>query len=162
MGIETAILIGTLASGAFSASQSIKNAKSAANATIAEGNIATANKAKEVQMRAARQKSSFLNSGLTLEGTPENVIDSTFSTGLTDLNQLSSNYNTKAKQQIAEGRAQAISSIASSFAGASFAGAGASAFKAGSFGLQTGGQSLFNGGMGNIFGSLNGAQGPGF
>jgi hypothetical protein len=105
----TAIMIGlSVASAASQQSAAKKQAK----ATIAEGNIVAANKAKEVARKAATQRVSFLNSGVTLDGTPMNVIESTFNTGLEDINQISSNYNTAAKNQIAAGRSAAIQSLA--------------------------------------------------
>lgn len=112
MGLETALFIGL---NLFSAASQQSAAKKQAKATIAEGNIVAANKAKEVARRAAAQQVSFLNSGLTLEGTPMNVIESTFNTGLEDINQIGANYNTAAKNQISAGRSAALSTLASSF-----------------------------------------------
>lgn len=112
MGIETAILVGLSVASAIS---SISTANKAGKATIREGEIVAANKAKEVKYKAAQLTSSFLNSGLTLEGTPYNVIDSTFNTGLEDIAQITSNYNMKAKSQISEGRSKALSTIVSGF-----------------------------------------------
>lgn len=111
-----------LAFSAFSAASQVSTAKKAAKATIAEGDIVASNKAKEVARKAAGQRVSFLNSGITLEGTPMNVIESTFNTGLEDINQIRSNYDTKAKNQISAGRTAAINSLASGFAGASIPG----------------------------------------
>ena len=137
----TAVMIGLSVVGAAS---EVSNAKRQAKATIAEGNIVAANKAKEVARKAATQRVSFLNSGITLEGTPMNVIESTFNTGMEDINQIGSNYNMAAKNQISAGRSAAISSLASSFAGASMpsmnlgaTGAGISSF-AGGTGFGTG------------------------
>lgn len=112
MGIETAILIGLTAASAVS---SISQANKASKATIREGEIVAANKAKEVKYKAANLTSSFLNSGLELEGTPLNVIDATFDTGLEDIGAITSAYNTKAKNQRAEGRQKALSTITSAF-----------------------------------------------
>lgn len=114
----TAAYIGfSVLKGASEMSQSRREAK----AIIAEGNIAASNKAKEVARKAASQQVSFLNSGLTLEGTPMNIIDSTFNTGLEDINQTLSNYNTAAKNKISGGRTAFIGSLASGFTGASIA-----------------------------------------
>jgi len=135
-----------VALSAVSAVSQTSAANKAAKATVAEGNIVAANKAKDIAKVAASQKVSFLNSGLTLEGTPMNVIESTFDTGITDLNQISSNYNAKAKSQVSAGRQAGISSLFSAFAGASMAGMGgtSSGFASGSsFGAGT--TSLFNG-----------------
>lgn len=128
----TAIFVGL---SAVSAMSQVSAAKQQAKATIAEGNIVAANKAKQVAQKTASQRVSFLNSGLTLEGTPMNVMESTFNTGLEDIGQISQNYNRTAKGQIAAGRSAAISSLASSFAGASMPSVGGSV---GNFGSDVG------------------------
>jgi len=114
MGVTTAIMLGLTT---LSAMSSMSNANKEAKAAIAEGNIVAANKAKETKLKAARLQTSFLNSGLTLEGTPMAAIDDTFSTGLADIGQISSNYNNKAKSAINKGRSQALSGFASAFMG---------------------------------------------
>lgn len=128
MGIEVAIALAAaqVGLGLYGASQSVRQGKKDAAALIEQGNIEARNKAKEIQARAASQKTSFLNSGLMLEGTPMNVIESTFNTGAEDLGNLARNYNTAAKNAISKGRSQAISSLVGSFAsaGTTFAGAG--------------------------------------
>lgn len=130
-----------------SAGAKISDANKQAKATIAEGNIVASNKAKQVAGAAATQRVSFLQSGITLEGTPMNVIESTFNTGLEDIGQIRSNYNTKARNQISAGRTAAISSLASGFAGASLPGVG-------------GAVNNFAGDIGSGFSSL--ANGTGF
>ena len=114
--------IAFVALSAFKATSATSAARKEAKATIAEGNIVAANKAKEVARKAATQRVSFLNSGLTLEGTPMNVIDSGFAAGLEDINQIRANYNTRAKNQISAGRTSAISALASGFGSAAIAG----------------------------------------
>lgn len=112
MGWETAIFLGlNLLSGI----QSQKEGKAAAKATIEEGNIASRNKALDIKRKTASQTVSFLNSGLTLDGTPRSVINSTFNVGLEDLGQIKKNYNSKAKNQMAAGRTEAINKLASAF-----------------------------------------------
>jgi hypothetical protein len=120
-GATTAVAIGF---AALSAVSSISAANSQAKATIAEGNLATQNKAKEVALKAARQKSSFLTSGLTLEGTPMSVIENTFNTGIEDIKALGSNYNSQSKNIMAQGRTKALSSFASLGTGMSMSGSG--------------------------------------
>lgn len=123
MGIETAIILGLTA---LSAVSTMSAANKEAEAAIKEGNIVAANKAKETKLKAARLQTSFLNSGLTLEGTPMATINDTFSTGLADINQISSNYNSKAKAAISKGRSSVLSSFASTFMGMGAAEAGLS------------------------------------
>lgn len=121
----TAVMVGL---SAVSAASQVSQAKKQAKATIAEGNIVAANKAKEVARKTAAQRVSFLNSGLTLEGTPMSVMESTFNTGLEDIGQISQNYNRIAKSQISAGRTSALSTMASSFAGASMPSMGSTTF----------------------------------
>jgi hypothetical protein len=135
MGLETAAFIGL---SVFSGMQQVSAAKKEAKATISEGNIALKNKAKEVAQKAAAQRTSFLNSGLTLEGTPDNIISATFNTGLEDLNLMSSNYNTKAKSQISAGRSAALSSYASAFSSTALPSFQGSGFSANSIGQSIG------------------------
>lgn len=135
MGLETAAFIGL---SLFSGMQANKAAKQEAKATIAEGNVALKNKAKEVAQKAASQRVSFLNSGLTLDGTPQSIIDATFNTGLEDINLMSSNYNTKAKSQISAGRSAALSSYASGFSSAAMPSFQGSGFSANSIGQTIG------------------------
>jgi len=108
----TAVMVGL---SVVSAASQMSSAKKQAKATIAEGNIVAANKAKDIARKTATQRVSFLNSGLTLEGTPMNAIDSTFNTGLEDIAGISNAYNMQAKNQIAAGRSAAIGSLASGF-----------------------------------------------
>lgn len=113
MGLETVALI---LSG-ISAVSSIVNANAEADAAIKEGNIVAANKAKETQLKAARLQSSFLSSGLTLEGTPSAAVGGVFRTGLEDIAQIRSNYNTKAKNIRSAGRTAALGTLATAFVG---------------------------------------------
>lgn len=122
------------------------NAKAQADSIIAEGNIQTKNKAREVMARAGAQRVSFLNSGLTLEGTPTNVIDQTFKTGLEDINQIGANYNNKAKTVVSAARTSAISGLASSLGGLGVPGGGGSG--GGGFNDQAA-YALNNAGFGN-------------
>lgn len=123
MGWESILTTALSTAGDFiKSSQANSNAKNEANAIVAEGNIQAKNKAREIAYKAGTQRVSFLNSGLTLEGTPMNVIDQTFTTGLEDINQIASNYNNKAKGVISAARSKAISSMANSFAGFSLPG----------------------------------------
>lgn len=119
MGIETAIIVGLTAASAISG---ISAAKKEAKASIAEGNIALSNKAKEIKYKTGSLTSSFLNSGLTLEGTPMNVIEQAYNTGLEDLGAISSKYNTNSKNIMAKARTQAIMGLAK--AGVGFASGG--------------------------------------
>lgn len=157
MGIETVLLLGLTA---FKASQQMSaardqakaiNANAAARAqsyaaeakaTAKEGTLAAKNKAQQVKLKAASQQSSFLNSGLTLEGTPMSVIQSTFDVGLEDVNQILENYGTnsknltnqgknalitgsaEAKSAFSAGRSEALGTLVGGVSGLDFTGSG--------------------------------------
>lgn len=157
MGLETIAILGL---SLLQADAQIKQSEDQAQAVIDQANLDAENKSKETRLRAARQQVSFLNSGLTLQGTPLAAINNTFQIGIADINQITSNAEKQAKNIISSGRTQALSSLASGVSGASF-GAG-NVFGNASFALQTGGQSFFDGGFENIVGSAQGKFGPGF
>ena len=138
MGAEVAIaLAGIQVIGSvLQAGSQSRAATKAARAGIEEGNLNLANQQKVIAAKAASQKTRFLSSGFTLEGTPMSVIDSTFQTGAEDLALMGENYNTRAKNQVAAGRNAAISSLISGFSGAAMT--GAMAYSGGAFG-KTGG-----------------------
>ena len=114
MGIETAILIG---STLLTAHQTVSQAEDEAQAVVDQAELQSSNKALDIQRKAASQQVSFLNSGLTLEGTPISAITSTFDTGLEDLELIQSNANTQSKNIISSARGQVISSFAQTGAG---------------------------------------------
>lgn len=112
-------------------------AEKMAKSTVREGELVAKEKAKEIRYKVARQTSSFLNSGLTLEGTPQDVIGETFSTGLEDINNIRGNYTAKAKNIISQGRSEAIGTIASAFSGTALGGSMGSMFDAGVAGTKS-------------------------
>ena len=103
---------------AFQAVSQIKQSEREAEATVKAGDLQAEAKGKETRLRAARAKSSFLTSGLTLEGTPMAAIGDIFKTGLEDIDQISTNTNTRAKNIISSGRTQALGTLASGIGGA--------------------------------------------
>lgn len=119
MGLETIAILGL---ALFQADAAIGQSEDEAQAVIDQANLDAENKSKETRLRAARQQVSFLNSGLTLEGTPLSAINSTFDTGIADVNQITSNANKQAKNIIASGRTQAIGSLGQAALGTSFGG----------------------------------------
>lgn len=148
MGIETALF---LALSVISASGKMNQAKSAAGQTVANGEIAAKEKAKEVRYKVARQTSSFLNSGLTLEGTPQDVIGDTFDTGLQDIGQIRTNANNQSKNIISSARSEAIGQIAGSFGMAAMSGGSAGSMfeTAGSYAPDSFAYGLNKAGFGN-------------
>jgi len=125
MGIETIALTAlSVGMSAIQGQQQMKNAKAQANAIAQQGALDAERKARETQLKAARVKSSFLNSGLTLEGTPMNVITGTYDVGLQDVNQIIGNANARSKNIMSEARSAALGDLMQSVAGASFSGMG--------------------------------------
>lgn len=178
MGIETILFAAFTGISAISkmsaankqAKQVKRNAEAEAASKKVEGELVSKEKAKQIRNAAARQTSSFLSAGITLDGTPMDVLNETFSTGIDDITNIGNNYNNsinstisnanaQSKNIMSSARSQVISDIAGSFAGGSF---GGDLFGSASFGMKTGGQSLFNGGIDNMVGAASGAYGPGF
>lgn len=154
MGWETLLVAAVGGLQVASAVQEQKQANKQARATIEEGNIAAANKAKEIRAKAARAQVNFLNSGITLEGTPLNALTGVFDSGLEDIKLLSSNYNRAAANQVAAGR----TAMLKGFAGAGMSVLGASSFP--SFGATSAGVNSFASGTGfgtgvDVFNSVN-------
>lgn len=155
MGIETAIIIGlTVGSGLMKADAAIRKSESDANAAVDQADLAAENKGKEVRLKAARQQVSFINSGLTLDGTPMSVIQSTFNVGLEDIDQIQTNAQRVAKNSLKAGRSAAIGSLfdtASSVVGGIDFGGGSGDVLSGGTGTDTfggsggGGDSMFGG-----------------
>lgn len=128
---------------------------------MARGNIEAKNKAKQVQARASKVKVSFLNSGLTLAGTPISAIESIFDVGLEDINLISKNANTQSKNIISKARNDAILSLATAAVGGI---GGAGGFEGADRAI--GNASGFQGGLGGFggipFGGFEGATGVPF
>lgn len=120
MGLETVLLIaGTLGKAHMQASAAEAQAKQA----VREGELEAQERAKRTRAKAGAQKTSFLSSGLTLEGTPMSAIQATFKTGLEDVDLVLSNADRRAKNAHRAGRSQVIGTLASgarSFAGGGF------------------------------------------
>ena len=70
-------------------------------------------KGKQVRAKGAKARVSFLNSGLTLEGTPSAAIEGIFTSGLEDINLIQENTRIKAKNIISEASTSAFFNIAS-------------------------------------------------
>jgi uncharacterized protein involved in outer membrane biogenesis len=118
-----------------------KQAKAEAKAITQEGALNAANKARETRIKAARIKSSFLQSGLELEGTPSAAISDTFNVGIADTEQIIKNANTRSRNVMSSAFNSAVSGIASSVGMAAMGGFGASqgaGFSANSFGQTLG------------------------
>lgn len=113
MGIEVAIAMAVM-----SAVNTMHTAGKEAKAVTKQAQLDAKNKAISTKAKAAMQKTSFLSSGFTLEGTPMNVLDSTFTTGQQDISQIISNANTKSKNIISSARSKALNDLAGTAMGA--------------------------------------------
>lgn len=147
MGAEIALIL-SIGSTLLVADQAARSAQSQAKAAVAEGDIAAENKAKQTRLRVARQQLSFINSGLTLEGTPMSVLEGTFATGLEDIQQIQSNAQTTAKNALRAGRTQVLGGLAQGAAGAF--GGGGSIFSGGGFTVPFTGTSKAQFGIGGV------------
>lgn len=125
MGVEVAAIASALAKTA-SSFAGINNAQREAKAKVAEGNIAAEDKARQVRMKAAAARSSFLTSGLTLEGTPLAAIDDIFTVGLADMNQMRKNTDVAARGIVGNARTKALESAASTLTSMDFGNVGGS------------------------------------
>lgn len=123
MGVATAVIAGlSLASAIGNYNQS----KSEARQTAKQGAIAAQNRADEIKRLAAKQRVSYLQAGLELEGTPQAVINDTYNTGLADINEIKSAYNQSSKNIMTQARANLLGSIAKTGASALSGGVGGS------------------------------------
>lgn len=112
MGIETAIVVGAL--GVANSVGKYNQSKSAARQTAKEGAIEAENRKTEIQKLAATQRVSFLQAGVELEGTPQNVIQDTYNTGIADIQAVKSSYKQKVKNIMVAARSELIGGLASS------------------------------------------------
>lgn len=109
MGIETAVIAGL---GLASAIGQYNQSKNEAKQTAKYGSILAQNRADEIMSLAAKQRVSFLNAGLELEGTPSAVINDTYNTGVEDVNAITGIYNTKSENIMKSARAKLLGNIA--------------------------------------------------
>ena len=109
MGIETAILLGITA---MSAVGSFQASKAQAKATVAQGKVESERRARITKATVAKQKTSFLNSGLTLSGTPQDVFESTFDTGIADTKQIITNANRSSSNTMSSARTKLMTDVA--------------------------------------------------
>lgn len=139
MGVGAAVVAGlSLASavGNYNAS------KSEARNVVKQGNIAMDRRADEIKALAAKQRVSYLQAGLELEGTPQAVISDTYNTGIEDVNAIRESTNQQSKNIITKARAKLLGDIAKTAVSAwsMGAGSGASSFSASSGAVSSGGE----------------------
>lgn len=115
MGWETLAIVGFQAiAGAQGMSAANKQAK--AGIQTAEQNAMTT--AQNTLRTSGKLQTSFLQSGLTLEGGPMDVIKQAFGQGYTDIGRIKSNADTTSKNIVSAARTKALQGLATSAAGA--------------------------------------------
>lgn len=90
----------------------VKDAKNQASATVAEGASAAEERGKRAQFLAGQQKTSFLSSGLSLEGTPLAVLSATYDTASADVGNIIAGANRSSKNIMGAARTKAIGQVA--------------------------------------------------
>jgi len=107
-----------LAIAVVSAGMKYKASRDQAKAVVA-GEALKADRNKKLTFaRASKQKASFLASGITLEGTPLSVMNSTFDVGKADIEQGIKNANRRSRNIIGAANAQLAMDLAGAVAGA--------------------------------------------
>lgn len=121
MGVAAAVYVGLSAASAIG---SYNQSKSQARQAIKQGEIAMKNRADEIRSLAAKQRVSYLASGLELEGTPNAVIADTYNTGIEDVNAIRESANQQSKNILTAARAKLLGDMAKTAVSAYSMGAG--------------------------------------
>lgn len=121
MGWETLVQVG---SAVYDARTANRAARTEARAITDEAAIVAGNKARDTVREAGRLQSSFLSSGLTMEGTPTEVLKRSYQFGLDDINQIAKNANTRSKNIMTKARSQMLEGFTTMAKGVDFGGTG--------------------------------------
>lgn len=109
MGIETAVIAGLSVASAIG---NYNQSKSESRQTAKAGAIAAEKRADDIMKLASKQRISYLSAGLELEGTPQNVINDTYETGIADVNNIIGSYSQKSKNIMTKARADLLGGLA--------------------------------------------------
>lgn len=115
MGWETLAIVGFQA---LSSAQGMSAANKEAKGITAQGAFYAKQAADKTVQGTGKLKTSFLQSGLTLDGGPMDVLTQAFNKGYTDINQIKTNADNAAKNVVSAARSKALMSLAGSAAGA--------------------------------------------
>lgn len=115
MGWETLAIAGY---SALNAENTLKTGKAAAKAAVQQGDYQVQQTADQTLRSAGTLKTSFLQSGLSLEGAPMDVLTQAFAKGQTDIGRIATNANATAKNDINSARTKALEGLATSAASA--------------------------------------------
>ena len=162
MGIETMVFVAIAAqvgSTVLKAQAANKQAKRESAAVVEQARLQMSNESKLIRSKADRARSSFISSGLTLEGTANTSIGGIYTSGLEDLNRIETNANTTSRNIMAKARSDAILAFADT--ATSIAGGMSSGFGGGSSGTISAGRTPVPGvnGSGIPAGGFAGATG---
>jgi hypothetical protein len=117
VGWETLAIVGFQA---ISSAQGMGQAKKEAKAKAKEGELAAMNVADATVRAAGKLRTNFLQSGLTLEGGPMEVIAQAFAKGRTDISRIEANANAASKNLVSAARTKMLSGLAGSLATSAF------------------------------------------
>ena len=167
--ITATLMVASLAMSGMAAASAYKNSKNQAKAVAEQGAMKARERAKQTQMLASKQKTSFLSSGISLtgEGTAEAMVQDTYDTGLADINQIKSNYNQQSSNIMSAARSKLLSDVGKMGMSVAMAGVGGAFSSGGSFaagGEMASGATLGGGTLGGSagLGSGNFVGGTGF
>ena len=111
MGWETIAIAGF---NALSAANTMNQGNAAARAAVQQGEQEAKASADKTVQGVGKLQTSFLQSGLTLEGGPMDVLTKAFAAGQTDISRITANANANAKNAVNAARTKALTSLASS------------------------------------------------
>lgn len=111
MGVAAALIVGglSIAKGV----GEYNSAKSQNRLLKRQGEQAIENRKQEILQTAARQKIGYIQAGMELTGTAQNVMQDTYQTGIKDIQSLKHNYAQTIKNNLTQARANLLGSLAS-------------------------------------------------
>lgn len=123
--ISIIMAVAALGAGVMSGISTVKSAKAQAKAVEQQTQEKINERARTAKKLMSQQKTSFLKSGVYFNGTPEDVINETYNTSITDINTLKNNALTNIKNLQSQANAGFTTSIIKGVASAAFGLAGA-------------------------------------
>ena len=109
--IPIILAVAGLANGAVQGISQARNARNEAKALQAQTKDKVNERARQARKLMSQQKTSFLKSGVYLEGTPEAVINETYDTSLEDINAMIKDTDIATNNLMRQGRTAFFSSI---------------------------------------------------
>lgn len=105
---------------ALQAHNTMKEGRASARALVAEAQIQAENKAADTVRAAGKLQTNFLNSGITLEDGPQDIIARAYASGRRDVSRIVENANIRSKNTIKSSRTKMLEGIASAVGGIDF------------------------------------------